>query len=406
MKKKSILIVSHAMEIGGAERALLGLLENIDTDQFDVDLFLMHHRGEFMDSIPGNINLLPENSYYTDFAIPIASVIKKGHIRVAMGRIFGKVKAAQKIKQLDLPPDNGVTLEYSHKYTVQYMPMISDHEYDMAISFLTPHYFVREKVNAKKRAAWIHTDYASFPVDTESEHQMWNKYDTIFSISEDCTRSFCSIYPDLEERIKLFENIMPERMIRMQARVKLTDDISDAATTKLLTVGRFSYQKNMENIPDICARLVKHGVNIKWYLLGYGSEEKLIRRKIEETKMMDRVIVLGKKNNPYPYFEECDLYVQPSRYEGKCVAVREAQMLGKPVIITNYATSSSQLEDGVDGMIVPMDNEGCAKGIEDLLRDPEKMEELRNNCRSRDYSNKKEISKLYHLMNEDLYEHI
>lgn len=68
---------------------------------------------------------------------------------------------------------------------------------------------------------------------------------------------------------------------------------------------------------------------------------------------------LGKNLNPYPYICRCDLYVQPSRYEGKCVSVKEAQMLRKPVVITNYATANSQVENGVDGIIVTMDNEKC-----------------------------------------------
>ena len=109
-------------------------------------------------------------------------------------------------------------------------------------------------------------------------------------------------------------------------------------------------------------------------------------------------MILGKKDNPYPYIAACDLYVQPSRYEGKAVTVREAQMLGKPVVITNYATSASQLEDGVDGIVVPMDNEGCAEGIAALLRSPEKMAQLAENCRERDYSNAQEIEKIYSMM--------
>ena len=114
--------------------------------------------------------------------------------------------------------------------------------------------------------------------------------------------------------------------------------------------------------------------------------------------MEDHVIILGKKSNPYPYIKACDVYIQPSRYEGKCVAVREAQMLGKPVIITNYATSASQLEDGVDGVIVPMDNEGCAQGIANVLRNPQLMEQLQETCKGRDYSNSKEVEKTYDLV--------
>ena len=83
---------------------------------------------------------------------------------------------------------------------------------------------------------------------------------------------------------------------------------------------------------------------------------------------------------------------------GKAVTVREAQLLGKPVVITSYATSASQLKDGVDGVIVPMDNAGCASGIAALLRDPSRMQRLSENCASRDYTNSAEIEKIYALM--------
>ena len=114
--------------------------------------------------------------------------------------------------------------------------------------------------------------------------------------------------------------------------------------------------------------------------------------------MQERVILLGKKENPYPYIKECDYYIQPSRYEGKCVTVREAQMLGKPVVITRYATSSSQLEEGVDGIIVPTENGACAEAIRDFLRDAEKAKVLIENCSRRDYSNACEAEKVYQIL--------
>ena len=80
--------------------------------------------------------------------------------------------------------------------------------------------------------------------------------------------------------------------------------------------------------------------------------------------------------------------------------MREAQLLGKPVVITNYATSGSQLEDGVDGVIVPMDNAGCAAGIAALLRDPARMQRLSENCAKRDYTNSAEVEKIYALMED------
>ena len=140
-----------------------------------------------------------------------------------------------------------------------------------------------------------------------------------------------------------------------------------------------------------------------WYIVGYGSDESLIREKIQNAGMEDYVILLGKKSNPYPYIKNCDVYVQPSRYEGKAVTVREAQALHKPVVITRFATSSSQLVDGYDGVIVPMDNEGCARGITQLLDDKKQMNRLSDNTYHVDYSNKSQLDKLYQIIGcEDL----
>ena len=139
-------------------------------------------------------------------------------------------------------------------------------------------------------------------------------------------------------------------------------------------------------------------MNIKWYLIGYGQDEQLIKDKIKEEGMEEHVIMLGKKDNPYPYIKACDYYVQPSRYEGKAVTVREAQILEKLVIITRYATSSSQLDEGIDGVIVPMDSEGCAQGIVDFISNTELQEKIKDYLKNKDYSNSSEVEKIYELM--------
>lgn len=277
------------------------------------------------------------------------------------------------------------------------MPQISDKTYDLAISFLTPHYFARERARAKKYAAWIHTDYTALTFDRSAELAMWSKYDAICGVSEQASKSFQTAFPELAEKVRTIENILPKELICKQTEEPQTDMSSDGSVL-ILSVGRFCDAKNFDNVPDICRRLVADGLDVTWYLIGYGGDEPLIRQKIAEAGMQDRVIILGKKDNPYPYMRACDLYVQPSRYEGKAVTVREAQLLGKPVVITDYATSGSQLEDGVDGLIVPVDNAGCAAGIAALLRDPARMQRLSENCAKRDYTNGAEVEKIYALM--------
>ena len=144
--------------------------------------------------------------------------------------------------------------------------------------------------------------------------------------------------------------------------------------------------------------ILEAGIDVCWYIIGYGPDEVLINKKIQESHVEGKVRLLGKKENPYPYIKSCDIYIQPSRYEGKSVTVREAQMLEKPVIITNYKTASSQVVDGIDGMIVPLENNECAKVIIKIIKNPHLLKQLSVNCRSRNYSNFNEIEKIYSLI--------
>lgn len=396
--KKKILIVSHAMEIGGAERALLGILENIDTSLYEVDLFLMRHEGELLKLIPENINLLPSIPEYTVLGRPIKDTLKDGHFLLSAARLYGKYKAKVFDKRNHLS-ESAVAIEYSHKYTKKFMPDIQKGiQYDLAVSFLTPHYFVAEKVEARRKIAWIHTDYSTVQIDVNSELKMWQTYDYIASISKDVTKSFLKIFPSLKNKIVLIENILPKTLIEKQAEEKIPDVFSKDKIN-LLSIGRFSSPKNFDNVPEICQRIRKKGLDVKWYLIGYGGDEQLIRCKIQEYGMEQFVVILGKKENPYPYIKNCDVYVQPSRYEGKSVAVREAQMLRKPVIITNYPTAPSQVRDRYDGIIVQMDNEGCAEEIALVLKNQNLLEKISYNCSQNDFSNSFEISKIYELMN-------
>ena len=396
--KKSLLIVSHALEIGGAERSLIGLLDALDPERWDIDLFLLRHEGELIADIPEYVNLLPEVPAYTVLARPMKDTLREGHVLLTAARLTGRIAAGRYSKKHG-HTESGVALEYSHKFTCPLMPKIQPGtEYDLAISFLTPHYFVAKKVQAKQKIAWIHTDYSRVQVNIPSETAMWSAYDHIASISDAVTESFLKLFPGLKNKVVLIENILPVRYVKKQAESFLVEPEMPADGIRLLSIGRFCYQKNFENVPDICARLLEKGLRVYWYLIGFGPDEQLIRQRIADAGMEEHVILLGKKENPYPYIKACDLYVQPSRYEGKAVTVREAQMLGKPVVITRYATSKDQLEDGVDGVIVPMDNEGCAEGIFALLQNPEEMIRLSDCCQQRDYTNAAEIEKLYALM--------
>ncbi len=462
--KKRLFISIHYMEIGGAEMALVGLLQALDYTKCDVDLFLHAHRGEMMQFIPKEVNLLPEIKEYAHIECPMKQALLDGYWGVLFGRLKAKWLTKRYLRKKGVT-ESAAGLQYVADCVSPFLPSLHQFgEYDLAISFLQPHNYVAEKVKAKKKICWIHTDYTQIDINVEQELPVWCAYDHIISISPDVTKTFLQIFPSLSSKIVEMENILSPEFVRKrseefqvefnenqnqkaafereqcqtgldiaeceQSRPQVNENADDnfSLTTKrsplshkhndnhndnenqnehvirLLSVGRFCEAKNYDNVPDICHKInskfkiQNSKLRVKWFLIGFGGDEELIRRKIVEAGMQDHVIILGKKSNPYPYIKACDIYVQPSRYEGKSVTVREAQMLCKPVVVTNYPTAKSQIQDGIDGKIVSMDNEGCAEGLAEFILNSKLQEQIIEYLRSHDYGNMAEVEKLYKLL--------
>ena len=426
--------------------SLIGLLQAIDYSQHDVDLFVYSHRGELMQHIPKEVHLLPEIPAYAHIERPMKEALKNGHLGIVAGRLVAKLRH-KLYKRRKNPIDNGAIFHYVFTSVEPFLPRINPTvEYDMAISFLMPHNIVLNKVRAKKKVCWIHTDYTHIDVNAPLELPTWSRYDHIVSISPDVTRTFLQVFPTLKDKIVEIENILSPTFVRRRAD-EIPEDVirqempREEGVINLLSVGRFSYPKNYDNVPMICkmindkaplqlprggegltesggrnftplsgetegahsqfsilnSQLDNVPVKTKWFLIGFGGDEALIRRKIAEAGMEDHVIILGKKSNPYPYIKACDIYVQPSRYEGKSVTVREAQMLCKPVIVTDYPTASSQVRHGQDGIIVPLDNTECAHAIVRVITDAPLLQHLTTYLQAHDYGNMDEVDKVYKL---------
>ena len=396
--KKRIFIAIHYLEIGGAEIGLIGLLNAIDYNQYGVDLFVYSHQGELMKLIPQEVNLLPEIPKYAQMEQPIISVLKQGYVDVVLARLWAKVQFASYVRKTK-PKDGSAVFQYVANAVTPCLPSL--HQlgiYDLAISFLTPHNIVLEKVHARKKIAWIHTDYSRIDVNADLELPVWSSYDYIASISPDVSRTFLSVFPSLKEKLVEIANILSPAFVRSRATEQTDLSAFKKEEINLLSVGRFSYPKNFDNVPDILRRIREQGINARWYLIGYGGDEPLIRQRIQEADMEKYVVILGKQENPYPYIQACDLYVQPSRYEGNSVTVREAQMLCKPIVVTDYPTVASQIQNGKDGIIVPLENEACAEGIAQLIRNPKLQNRLIQYLKDHDYGNEGEVEKIYKLL--------
>lgn len=397
--RPKILILMHYMELGGAESALLGLLQSVDPERADVDVFIYCHRGELMRYIPKDrVRLLPEVADYRLIERPIVECLLSGKLGIALGRIAAKWTVGK-----SPVPEGKEDIRIFARIAdcvEPFLPNISpDVEYDLAISFLIPHNYVLKKVRAKKKMGWIHTDYSTVYVDVERELGVWGQLDWIASISEEVGKKFAGVFPTLADKIVPIENILNSSFIRDRAGEGSSFLCSDNDVVKLLTIGRFSYPKKMEDIPQICRLVREKGVKVKWYIIGYGNNqiEETVRTNARKEGVEDDVILLGKQDNPYPFIKSCDIYVQPSRYEGKSITVREAQILARPVVVTDYPTAASQVQTGVDGIIVPMDVQECADRLAEFIVDTERRDRIALYLREHDYGNENEIEKIYKM---------
>lgn len=369
--KKRILFNIHYLEIGGVETSLIGLLHNIDYSIYNVDLFINDPRGEMMKYIPSEVNVLSSPKAYRFIERPMVETLRKGYLAIVVGRLLSKM-AFSLYKRHRRSEDGSAIFGYVGKYVTPFLPSLRKlGNYDIAISYLTPHNIVLKKILAKKKVAWIHTDYSAIDVNPKIELPVWDGYDKIVSISASVTDGFVSKFPTLKNKIVEIENFLPEKLILEKSKEFIPSDMpKEAGIINLLTIGRYCFAKRIDEIPLMALQIKKRGIRFKWYIIGYGpeEEEQKIESSIDSFDVKQEMILLGKKNNPYPYIKACDFYVQPSRYEGKSITVSEAQLLDKTVIVANYPTASSQINEGENGYIGPYPSEDFANYLVDRIQ--------------------------------------
>ena len=366
-----------------------------------MDLFLHDARGELVSFIPSWVNVLPQIKEYSLIERPIKQVLQQKCFKLFIARVLSKLAFKRYCLQRK-PKDGSAEFSYVGHYTTKVLPSLHHlGEYNFAISFLTPHNIVLNKVKAQQKWCWIHTDYTHIDVNERLEQPIWEGYNKIVSISPDVTKNFIKVFPSTQSHIIEIENILSSAFIRERAKSEVLplEMQKKGDEVILLTIGRYSYPKKLEEIPAICALLHKQNINVRWFIIGYGGSDEYIKDAIAKHNMEDFVVLLGKKENPYPYILACDWYVQPSRYEGKSIVVREAQILQKPVIVTAYPTASSQINHLQDGVIVPLELQSCANEMAKALKNDDLKQRLITYLQAHDFGNESEVNKIYAAMN-------
>lgn len=380
MERKKILIIGMSLNIGGAEKSLINLLKMIDYKLYDIDLLLFQKRGDFLKQIPEEVNIIEDYNIKILFQ-PVSETIKMGAqclngIKLIYIRYFSTMIETLKWKQFDQ-----IRL---HRWVDFYSKFIenSKKEYDVAIAYAGGEtaYYMIDKVSAKRKVYFFHSDYSRIDIDAELEKKYVNQADQVITVSETCKQSLIELFPEKESDITVLNNLSSSKEIWKLAQEYIPREFSsDKNVMKLVSVGRLISIKGFDMAIDAATIMKEHGIKFQWIVVGEGEERKSLEKQIIDNGLQELFQFVGLKENPYPYLLNADIVVQTSRFEGKSVVLDEAKVLKKPIVVTNYNSVQNQITDGVSGLIVEMTGSGIAMGIESCISKPELLESLKKN---------------------------
>ena len=373
--KKTILFMVINMNVGGTEKALLNMINQMSTDEYDITILMLEEYGGFLNQIPPNVTIQFVEQYKylkNKLNLPPKTVAKK---MIREGNFIKGINLILVYMISKLTKNKN----YYFKYVTKTVSIIKK-EYDIAVAYAGPmdfiSFFVVHKINAKRRLQWIHFDVENFGIDKVFVERIYNKFEKVYVVSEEAKIKIIKAIPSIKDKTSVYLNIVsPEQVIKQS---KIGSGFNDSYTGfKVLTVGRLSHEKGQDLAIKVLSRLVKKGFDIRWYCVGEGSARKEYERLIRKYQLENHFILLGSESNPYPYMEQCDLYVQPSRHEGYCITLAEAKCFNKPIVTTNFSGASEQIKHGETGLIINSDEQEMFTAVETILKDT-KLQELFN----------------------------
>lgn len=351
---KKIVFVIESLHLGGAEKSLVTLLQNLDYKRYDVDLITFQKGGIFTDLVPQEVQQI--------------------FIELPKLSFFDRLKFA--IKRKTNPEIHDAQL---------FWPFIKKHlkrrleAYNVAIAYNQGFstYFTSDFVLAETKYSWLNTDYQKAGYQIHLDYPVYKKFKKVIVVSPEGKESFNGALEYIGKRlpVEIIKDITDRKALEAQANHTLKRKFR-SDVVNIVSVGRLASPKGFSLAVSACALLKMRGYNINWYVIGEGAERKPLEQKIKNELLQDDFFLLGADNNPYPYMRACDIYVQTSLFEGLGLTVIEAAYLNKPIVCTNFPTVHGILRDEETGLIAEMSAESIASKIERLILNKELRKHL------------------------------
>lgn len=380
---------------------MLEFLKKLDRTEYEISLYVMMGQGKLSAHLPPDIRVLNQR-------LSSQSVWgKRGRIRMAATVLASYLQNGNLWGKLSVSMNYFVQMFRAGRVQIDklFWPIVAEgarrfgESFDLAVAWMEggSAYYVADYVNAERKAAFVHIDYENAGYTRDMDRNCWEKFGRIFAVSKEVKESFVKFYPQQKERTFVFPNIIDSEKVRRMAQEPggFSDEYDGV---RLLTVGRLCYQKGYDIAIQAMNLLKQRGYRVRWYVLGEGEERAHLKRQIAALGLEKDFCLLGQVENPYPYYRQTDLYVHATRYEGKSIAIQEAQILGCAVIASDCPGNREQLMSGVDGILCRLEPEAIADSIAELLKDTEKRAAFKRASEMKDMPRGKEFELLIEFM--------
>lgn len=356
---KKVVIYGYNMEMGGAEVALLNII-NLIKDKCEIDLVLLEKKGILMDRIPKEINIIE---------------IKTNLVKYSLFRF----------------------IPYFRKKIIN---KVAKKKYDLGIAFMEGRaatFLADLKQNCKK-IAWIHNDVNKFDIGIKEKEILdsYNKVDKIIAVSIQSQENFCKKYNFNEEKVSVIYNLIDEESILKKS---LEFELEKKDFT-FVNVAKMRPQKRHDRLLHAVKTLKDEGYKFKLWLIGNGPLEEEVKAKVKEYNIEDCVELLGLKSNPFPYIKQADYFVMSSDHEGYPLSLLEALLLKTKIITTDVSGAREMLGDNKYGYIVDISLDALTNKMREVIKDKTDYKRIEKNLKTYKGSNdkiKKQLLELFEL---------
>lgn len=382
--KKNILFVVDNLKMGGVTKVLINMLKSLDNSDYNIDLLVLHYYKDMLIDLPDNIKIIKGSKYFHIVDQNLKSLLVNKDIK----NIFRKCCFSFNIK----------TNIIKRKIKKDRLKNIKK-QYDVEIAFGDGFpYLYTSYGNSIKKIAWMHSDVAVRDYSARYYKNIKNalsKMDLCIAVSDKVATSYKNRYNIAT--VEVIPNIIDDYEIIKKS--KLAPKVSfDKNQLNFISVGRLDYSKNYLMLLNVAKHLIDDGYKFKVYIVGDGEENVTLQKAIINLKMEKHFILLGRKDNPYPYVKNSDLFLLSSRYEGLPTVIIEALILHIPCISTEVAGIYEILNNSF-GVITKNTENDFYLNLKHLLDNPQKIIEMKENLSNYKYNNDIIIDKIKNILN-------